>query len=267
MSTTSEMPGQEPSQRSRAAWSPSGILLGVAFSGFFDGILLHQVLQWHHLLSLVPGPAFQDPRVQIAADGGFHVLMYVLAAIGLVMLWKETLGQRPRAPFWRDFTLGFGAWNVADVVLFHWILEWHHIRLDTEVPLFWDIGWLVVFGIAPLVVAWRRKGGDPRMGRATLAAVTAAILASGAWAARAPDDTATLVLFAPNATPAEVMGAIAAVDGRLIAIDASGTLATADLPSRAAAWRLYGQGAVLVGAAGPAGCAAWSQPLVRSGRS
>jgi uncharacterized membrane protein len=26
-------------------------MLGFAFGGFFDGILLHQVLQWHHLLS------------------------------------------------------------------------------------------------------------------------------------------------------------------------------------------------------------------------
>jgi uncharacterized membrane protein len=30
-------------------------VLGFAFGGFFDGILLHQVLQWHHLLSLVKG--------------------------------------------------------------------------------------------------------------------------------------------------------------------------------------------------------------------
>jgi uncharacterized membrane protein len=27
------------------------ILLGFALGGFFDGILLHQILQWHHLLS------------------------------------------------------------------------------------------------------------------------------------------------------------------------------------------------------------------------
>lgn len=34
-----------------------GILLGLSLGGFFDGILLHQILQWHHLLSLVADPA------------------------------------------------------------------------------------------------------------------------------------------------------------------------------------------------------------------
>ena len=29
----------------------AGYSLGFGIGGFFDGILLHQVLQWHHLLS------------------------------------------------------------------------------------------------------------------------------------------------------------------------------------------------------------------------
>ena len=32
----------------------AGGVLGFSLGGFFDGILLHQVLQWHHLFSLVP---------------------------------------------------------------------------------------------------------------------------------------------------------------------------------------------------------------------
>jgi uncharacterized membrane protein len=27
----------------------AGILLGLGLGGFFDGIILHQVLQWHHM--------------------------------------------------------------------------------------------------------------------------------------------------------------------------------------------------------------------------
>lgn len=42
----------------RPAWANRWVLwaavLGFALSGFFDGVLLHQILQWHHLLSLVP---------------------------------------------------------------------------------------------------------------------------------------------------------------------------------------------------------------------
>lgn len=29
----------------------AGYMLGFGLGGFFDGILLHQLLQWHHLLS------------------------------------------------------------------------------------------------------------------------------------------------------------------------------------------------------------------------
>ena len=41
--------------------------LGFALGGFFDGILLHQILQWHHLLSLVPGVT--ELRMQVLWDG------------------------------------------------------------------------------------------------------------------------------------------------------------------------------------------------------
>ena len=67
-------------------------VLGFALGGFFDGILLHQVLQWHHFLSLVPGEALRDIRAQILADGLFHVAVYAVAALGLWLLWRARGG-------------------------------------------------------------------------------------------------------------------------------------------------------------------------------
>jgi hypothetical protein len=66
-----------------------GLLLGLAFGGFFDGILLHQVLQWHHLLSGLSGGRWGDLRVQLLVDGLFHALMYVVAAVALVLLVRR----------------------------------------------------------------------------------------------------------------------------------------------------------------------------------
>lgn len=66
----------------------AGFLLGFSLGGFFDGILLHQVLQWHHLLSNVQAAALRDVRAQMLADGLFHVLMYFIAAWALWLLWK-----------------------------------------------------------------------------------------------------------------------------------------------------------------------------------
>jgi uncharacterized membrane protein len=52
-----------------------GILLGIGLGGFVDGILFHQILQWHHLLS----SRSDDPTDTVAgletntlADGLFH---------------------------------------------------------------------------------------------------------------------------------------------------------------------------------------------------
>ncbi len=72
-----------------------GILLGVALGGFFDGILLHQILQWHHLLSLVAGMG--DLRTQVLWDGYFHALMYAVAALGLPACGRRDGGITPAA--------------------------------------------------------------------------------------------------------------------------------------------------------------------------
>lgn len=69
----------------KSPWTRWATVLGFALGGFFDGILLHQILQWHHLLSLVSG--LSDIRLQILWDGYFHALMYVIAALGLWGLW------------------------------------------------------------------------------------------------------------------------------------------------------------------------------------
>ena len=70
----------------RSPWTRWGAVLGFALGGFFDGILLHQILQWHHLLSLVPGIA--DLRLQVLWDGYFHASMYAIAAVSLWGLWR-----------------------------------------------------------------------------------------------------------------------------------------------------------------------------------
>src|SRR5690606_2846687 len=72
---------------SRLKWS--GYLIGFSLGGFFDGILLHQVLQWHHLLSALETGWLSDLRAQVMIDGLFHAAMYVVAAIGLWMLFAS----------------------------------------------------------------------------------------------------------------------------------------------------------------------------------
>jgi uncharacterized membrane protein len=34
-----------------------GVLIGIGLGGFVDGIVLHQILQWHHMLTSAGYPA------------------------------------------------------------------------------------------------------------------------------------------------------------------------------------------------------------------
>src|SRR3954468_7963675 len=90
-----------------------GFLLGLSLGGLFDGILLHQVLQWHHLLSLVEAQPVQDLRRQILADGLFHVLLYAIACLGLYLLWSGHRQGPSEAPLrlMAITVLGFGVWQ------------------------------------------------------------------------------------------------------------------------------------------------------------
>ena len=249
-------------------------VLGFALGGFFDGILLHQVLQWHHFLSLVPGGALRDIRAQILADGLFHVAVYAVAALGLWLLWRARggLAAADGRRLLGAALLGFGAWQAVDVAGFHWVAGIHRIRVDVPDPLLWDLGWLAAVGLPPLLAGlWLRRsaaggppsapGGGGRHGRAAAAVLALSVLGAAPWASLPPPGAATaVVLFRPGLDLEGAFAAVAAVDGRVVWADASGGLLAVELGPEASAWRLYRHGALLVGTSGPvAGCLAWTK--------
>lgn len=245
-------------------------VVGVALSGFFDGVLLHQILQWHHLLSLVPGQTMQRLTTQILADGLFHAVMYIVAAVGGVWLWRRRDSLAAPAATRHLMTgllAGFGAWNVWDVIVFHWVLGLHHLRLGVAEPLLWDAGWLILLGLAPIAVSLHlaRRPGDDRGGRPAAFAALAGLAVLGAWASRPPPGSQdTLAVFAPGVDPTEVMAAVIAVDGRLVQAVGDGSIVVLRLPEAGRSWQLYRHGAILVSATGPAGCLTWSKPAAAS---
>jgi uncharacterized membrane protein len=140
------------------------LLLGVGLGGFIDGILLHQVLQWHHMLT---GDAGGEPMDTVAGleantlvDGFFHLTTWVVVAVGawlMVRAWQR--GEL--APPWRAHAglllVGWGAFNVVEGVIDHQLLGLHHVRDDLGAPLGWDLAFLAlgVFLIGAGVALWR----------------------------------------------------------------------------------------------------------------
>ena len=57
----------------------AGILFGLGLGGFLDGIVLHQVLQWHHVLTDAGYPAMSVEKLKINTFwyGLFHATTYI----------------------------------------------------------------------------------------------------------------------------------------------------------------------------------------------
>jgi uncharacterized membrane protein len=247
-------------------WTRWGAVLGFALGGFFDGILLHQILQWHHLLSLVPG--IVDMRMQVLWDGYFHALMYVIAAVSLWGLWRahKHAGEAWGRPLLGALLVGFGLWHVVDSIVSHWVLGIHRVKLDSPNPLMWDLIWFTAFGVVPLVIGWfMLRGTSPdgrRLSGSTIAllALTALTAGAGAWSLKPPPNQPfTTVVFAPGAEPQQVLSAIAAADARLVWTDPAMGVVVVDVPPERR-WSFYRAGALLVSGSGPpAGCFNWSR--------
>ena len=240
----------------RPAWA--GFCLGVGLAGFFDGILLHQILQWHHLLSNVREGPLGDLRGQILADGLFHAAMYLIVAVGMWLLWKA----RPAMPgpetgrrVFAHVLIGFGAWHLFDGIAVHWLLGLHRVNPGSEAPLLWDLLFLGLGSTALTAGLWLR--GRPRgpASRGSVAAVVAFVLLSG-MAAAVPwrGGTAVTVVFGPDKAAPAVFAAVKAADARMVWTDAKGVWVL-DVERPDSVLTLYRHGAWLVsGAYSPAGC-------------
>ena len=128
----------------------AGILLGLGLGGFFDGIVLHQVLQWHHMLTSAGYLADSVPNLEVNTlwDGLFHATTYVFALLGLILLWRTAHRTHVR---WSGkllagtMLMGFGIFNLVEGIIDHHILGIHHVNetAPRDQWIWWDLGFLI----------------------------------------------------------------------------------------------------------------------------
>lgn len=127
----------------------AGTLLGIGMGGFVDGILFHQLLQFHSMLSAqVTRSTVAGLEINMFWDGLFHVLTWTMTALGLALLWK-TVQRRdvplPTKTFIGSMALGWGLFNLVEGIIDHHILHIHHVT-ETDNHLVWDLAFLA-FGL------------------------------------------------------------------------------------------------------------------------
>ena len=138
--------------RSRRSTVVPTLLLGIGLGAFFDGIVLHQILQWHHLLSThVPPDSVANLELNTLADGLFHAAAWIFTAAGLVSLWATI--RVGAALGWHrllgGLLAGWGGFNLVEGTINHHLLELHHVRPGPD-ELLYDLGFLA-WGAAMLV--------------------------------------------------------------------------------------------------------------------
>ncbi|MFC7550585.1 DUF2243 domain-containing protein [Plantactinospora sp. GCM10030261] len=153
-----------------------GIILGVGLGGFVDGIFLHQVFQWHHMLSsagsdnigLRPYPTDTVYGLEINTlwDGLFHVVTWVCVLAGLALLYARVTHARGRlvtSPvLWGWILVGWGLFNLVEGIIDHHLLAVHHVRPGPD-QLWWDLGFLLL-GAVLVVVGWLLATRSARSG-------------------------------------------------------------------------------------------------------
>lgn len=160
----------QPETLRRGPLLSAGLLIGAGMGGFVDGILLHQILQWHHLLTgRLPANTLVNVKINMVWDGVFHAGVWLVTAAGIVALWRA--GTR-RDVAWSGRTFagalcaGWGLFNLIEGLIDHEWLGLHHVIETAANHLPGDMAFLAfgagLLGTGVLLVRAGRNDTRPR---------------------------------------------------------------------------------------------------------
>jgi len=109
----------------------AAMVLGIGLGGFMDGIVLHQMLQWHEMLSAkIPPTDYVGKSVNMFWDGIFHFFCLAVVFTGVLLLWKLT-GRpdinRSGKLLSGGMLMGWALFNIVEGIIDHHILKLHNV--------------------------------------------------------------------------------------------------------------------------------------------
>jgi uncharacterized membrane protein len=133
-------------------------LLGIGMGGFVDGIVLHQILQWHNMIShRLPPDTLLNSKTNMFWDGMFHAFTWMVTLIGLILLWnalKDRTTTLSNRILFGGLLFGWGLFNIVEGIIDHHLLVLHQVREVSTNPPVWNYGFLG-FSLLILILGWR----------------------------------------------------------------------------------------------------------------
>lgn len=124
--------------------------------GFVDGILFHQILQLHNMLSnRVLRDSLVNEQINMFWDGLFHAFTWMMTGLGIYLLWHSAARHRTVLAgrmLLASMALGWGLFNLVEGLIDHEILQLHHVYQNGD-HLLWDLVFLAT-GVVLIGVGW-----------------------------------------------------------------------------------------------------------------
>lgn len=131
----------------------AAFMLGVGLIGAIDGIVFHQLLQWHHMIDS------HNIHFEIITDGVFTAGFSGILIWGGIKIFKDARNEQLGSS-WRTFIggilVGGGTFNLVEGIVNHHILQVHRVRPAADNPLLYDLAFLAS-GVLLIVIGYMVK--------------------------------------------------------------------------------------------------------------
>ena len=133
------------------------IILGMGAGGFADGIILHQILQFHEMLSArIQTDTVIGKSINMFWDGIFHFFTLLIVLCGIILLWKllkKNIIHTSGYLFSGGLLTGWAIFNLIEGIINHHILKLHNIKELSAHHEVWNWGFLT-FTVLLFISGW-----------------------------------------------------------------------------------------------------------------
>jgi uncharacterized membrane protein len=134
----------------------ASLIIGIGIGGFTDGIVLHQLLQWHEMLSAkIAANTYEGKSINMFWDGIFHAFTLLVTLTGIILMWRllkkknefNTSGYLMSGGVF----CGWALFNFTEGIIDHHLLGLHNVRETVTDPNKWNYNFLLISALLLII--------------------------------------------------------------------------------------------------------------------